>query len=144
MLPSRNDLDALHEAVHLIRVRRGTQPGAIRNRSVSPRMPFPDIDPIAFSLGPLVIRWYALAYLAGFLGGWLVARRLAGAEGLWGTVPRPSKEQIDDFIVWIALGVILGGRLGYVLFYDLGSYLARPHEILFVWQGGMSFHGGLL
>ena len=107
-------------------------------------MPFPDIDPIAFSLGPLVIRWYALAYLAGFLGGWLAARRMAGTEGLWGIVPRPSKEQIDDFIVWIALGVILGGRLGYVLFYDLGSYLARPHEILFVWQGGMSFHGGLL
>lgn len=98
-------------------------------------MPFPDIDPIAFSLGPLVVRWYALAYLAGFLGGWLVARRMAASDGIWGSVPRPSKDQIDDFIVWIALGVILGGRLGYVLFYDLGSYLTRPHEILFVWQG---------
>jgi phosphatidylglycerol:prolipoprotein diacylglycerol transferase len=114
------------------------------NRSVSPRMPFPDIDPIAFSLGPFVVRWYALAYIAGFLGGWWLARRIAAAPALWGTTPRPDKEQIDDLIVWVALGVIIGGRLGYVLFYDLASYLGRPHEILFVWQGGMSFHGGLL
>lgn len=107
-------------------------------------MPFPDIDPIAFSLGPFVVRWYALAYIAGFLGGWWLARRIAAAPALWGTTPRPDKEQIDDLIVWVALGVIIGGRLGYVLFYDLASYLGRPHEILFVWQGGMSFHGGLL
>lgn len=107
-------------------------------------MPFPDIDPIAFSIGPLVVRWYALAYIAGLVGGWFVARRLVAADRLWGGTRRPSREDVDDLIVWIAFGVILGGRIGYVLFYDLGSYLARPHEILFIWRGGMSFHGGLL
>ena len=79
-------------------------------------MPFPDIDPIAFSLGPFVVRWYALAYITGFLGGWWLARRIAAAPALWGKTPRPDKEQIDDLIVWVALGVIIGGRLGYVLF----------------------------
>lgn len=107
-------------------------------------MPFPDIDPVAFSIGPLVVRWYALAYIAGLVGGWFVARRLVAADGLWGGTRRPGREDVDDLIVWIAFGVILGGRIGYVLFYDLGSYLARPHEILFIWRGGMSFHGGLL
>ncbi|TVR09608.1 MAG: prolipoprotein diacylglyceryl transferase [Salinarimonadaceae bacterium] len=107
-------------------------------------MPFPDIDPVAFSLGPLVVRWYALAYIAGLLGGWLVARRLVAADGLWGGVRRPSREDIDDLLVWIAFGVIIGGRLGYVIFYNPGSYLARPLEILYIWQGGMSFHGGLV
>ena len=107
-------------------------------------MPFPDIDPIAFSLGPLAIRWYALAYIAGLLGGWYMARRLASSAALWGDVRRPTKEHIDDLLVWVAIGIIVGGRLGYVLFYDLASYLHRPLEILYIWQGGMSFHGGFL
>jgi phosphatidylglycerol---prolipoprotein diacylglyceryl transferase len=107
-------------------------------------MPFPDIDPIAFSLGPLVIRWYALAYIAGLVGGWYLARRLAQSPALWGDVKRPTNEHIDDLLVWAAIGIILGGRLGYVLFYDLSSYLHRPIEILYIWQGGMSFHGGFL
>lgn len=107
-------------------------------------MPFPDIDPIAFSLGPLVIRWYALAYIVGLVGGWYMARRLAASVALWGNVKRPTKEDIDDLLVWVAIGIIVGGRIGYVLFYDLASYLHRPIEILYIWQGGMSFHGGFL
>ncbi|WP_029031753.1 prolipoprotein diacylglyceryl transferase [Salinarimonas rosea] len=107
-------------------------------------MPFPDIDPIAIAIGPIAIRWYALAYIAGLLIGWWGARRLVRADRLWGGVRRPDPVAIDDLVVWVAIGLILGGRLGYVLFYDLGTYLANPLEILAVWRGGMAFHGGLL
>lgn len=100
---------------------------------------FPQIDPIAISLGPIAIRWYALAYIAGLLLGWRYCRRLAGRPP-----ERLSVRAIDDFLVWVALGVILGGRLGYILFYKPGYYLANPLDVLFIWQGGMSFHGGLL
>ncbi len=100
---------------------------------------FPDIDPVAIQIGPLAIRWYALAYIAGLLGGWWYLRWL---------VRRPphafSVEAVDDFLVWATFGVVLGGRLGYVLFYKPLHYLNNPLEILAVWQGGMSFHGGLL
>lgn len=106
-------------------------------------MPFPEIDPIAFSIGPLAIRWYALAYVAGLLIGWWGARRLAASPAPWGDVKRPNAVQIDDLLVWVAIGLILGGRLGYVLFYNLEAYLANPLEILAVWRGGMAFHGGL-
>lgn len=100
---------------------------------------FPNIDPVAFSIGPLVIRWYALAYLAGFLLGWRYCMRLAGFdEG------RPTRDDIDDFLPWVIGGVILGGRLGYVLFYQPEYYLDHPQDILKLWQGGMSFHGGAL
>ena len=102
-------------------------------------IPYPAIDPVALELGPLVIRWYALAYLVGILLAWRYARTLAQYP------PRlVGAEDIDDFVAWATLGVILGGRLGYVLFYKPGYYLAHPFEILHVWQGGMSFHGGLL
>jgi len=100
-------------------------------------IPFPAIDPVLIEIGPLVIRWYALAYIAGIVLGWRLARRLV--------VLRPvaaTPEQIDDFVTWVTLGIILGGRLGYVLFYRPGHYLGNPLEILAVWQGGMSFHGG--
>jgi phosphatidylglycerol:prolipoprotein diacylglycerol transferase len=107
-------------------------------------IPFPAIDPVAIALGPLVIRWYALAYVAGLLGGWLYARRLARRASLWGASPQPRPEEVDDLIVWVALGVVLGGRLGYVLFYNLSAYLASPLEILAIWHGGMSFHGGFI
>ena len=107
-------------------------------------LPFPAIDPVALQLGPFAIRWYALAYIAGIVGGWYYARRLAAAPSLWGAVKRPTLGDIDDLIVWIALGVVLGGRLGYVLFYNLGSYLSHPAEIFTIWRGGMSFHGGFL
>jgi len=105
---------------------------------------FPNIDPVAFSIGPFAIRWYALAYVAGLLGGWFYARRLAAKAELWGPLRQPKPIDIDDLIVWVALGVVLGGRTGYVLFYNLSAYLQNPLEALAVWHGGMSFHGGFL
>lgn len=100
---------------------------------------FPHIDPVALQIGPLAIRWYALAYLAGIIGGWRYALYLA-KKGFSKITPL----QLDDFIVWATLGIVLGGRLGYVLFYKPAYYSAHPIEILHLWQGGMSFHGGLL
>ena len=104
---------------------------------------YPQIDPVAISLGPLPIRWYALAYIAGLLLGWAYARKLVGDDRLWGDLPRPSVVSLDDLLVYAALGVVFGGRLGYVLFYNPAFYLANPEEIIAVWRGGMSFHGGL-
>jgi phosphatidylglycerol:prolipoprotein diacylglycerol transferase len=100
---------------------------------------FPDLDPVALRLGPLVIRWYALSYIAGLLGGWRYLRWLAAQSGA-----RISALQIDDFLVWATLGTVIGGRLGYVLLYKPGYYLADPLQILVLWHGGMSFHGGAL
>ena len=107
-------------------------------------IPFPHIDPVALAIGPFAIRWYALSYVAGIVLGWWYSRRLAADAALWGDVPRPSRTDMDDQIVWIALGIVLGGRIGYVLFYNLASYIEHPAEILTVWRGGMSFHGGFL
>jgi phosphatidylglycerol:prolipoprotein diacylglycerol transferase len=107
-------------------------------------LPFPAIDPVAIAIGPIAIRWYALAYVVGLLGGWFYARRLAARAEFWKSLRQPTANDIDDLIVWVALGVVLGGRLGYVLFYNLETYLADPAEILAVWRGGMSFHGGFL
>ncbi len=101
---------------------------------------FPDIDPVAIAIGPLQIRWYALAYLSGILLGWVYALRIAQKDA----GQRPNRTDIDDFIPFAVLGVILGGRLGYILFYQLGSYLEHPADIFKLWQGGMSFHGGAL
>lgn len=102
-------------------------------------MPFPEIDPVALQIGPIGIRWYALAYIAGIVLGWRVARRLVEAAPAAGTA-----RQMDDFVTWATLGIILGGRLGYVLFYRPVYYLQNPLEALMVWQGGMAFHGGAL
>jgi phosphatidylglycerol:prolipoprotein diacylglycerol transferase len=100
---------------------------------------FPAIDPVAVQIGPFAVRWYALSYLAGILLGWRYARTLARHS------PHLVKpEDIDDFVVWATLGVVLGGRLGYVLFYQPAYFLAHPLSALQVWHGGMSFHGGLL
>ncbi len=107
-------------------------------------IPYPQINPILVTIGPLPIRWYALAYIAGLIFGWAYVRRLVGKESLWNGLPRPSPASIDDLIVYVAFGIILGGRLGYVLFYNPGFYFAHPAEIVAVWKGGMSFHGGLL
>ena len=107
-------------------------------------LPFPHIDPIAISFGPFAIRWYALAYVAGIVLGWWYSRRLVANTALWGPVRPPTVVDMDDLIVWIALGIVLGGRIGYVLFYNFESYLQDPIEILTIWRGGMSFHGGLL
>jgi phosphatidylglycerol:prolipoprotein diacylglycerol transferase len=99
----------------------------------------PNIDPIAFSIGPLAVRWYGLMYLAGFaIGWWLGTRRIAKGQA------PITRAQLDDLLFLIVLGVIFGGRLGYVLFYKPAYYAAHPLEILAIWQGGMSFHGGLL
>lgn len=103
-------------------------------------IPFPDIDPVAIAIGPLQIRWYALAYLCGFLLGWAYAVYITKLD----PDKRPNKEDIDDFLPWAVLGVILGGRLGYTIFYQPALYLSDPLEILKVWHGGMSFHGGAL
>lgn len=100
-------------------------------------IPFPAFDPVAIAVGPLLIRWYALAYITGLLLGWRYIRKLCQYS------PHPmSPEQTDDFLTWAVLGVVLGGRLGYVLFYQPGHYLADPLDIFSVWKGGMAFHGG--
>src|SRR5438309_5641227 len=105
---------------------------------------FPKFDPVLFEIGPFAIRWYALAYIAGILLGWAYGRAILRAERPWGG-PAPIKpETFDDFIVWVTLGIILGGRLGYVLFYNPKFFAANPLEIFSVWKGGMSFHGGFL
>jgi phosphatidylglycerol---prolipoprotein diacylglyceryl transferase len=106
-------------------------------------LPFPAIDPVAIAIGPFAVRWYALAYIAGLVGGWFYAR-LTLNEDLWAGLKRPTPNDLDDLIIWVALGVVLGGRIGYILFYNFEAYLADPLEILKIWQGGMSFHGGFL
>lgn len=100
----------------------------------------PQFDPVALQLGPLAVRWYGLMYLAGFVAFMLLGRRRAASQP-W---HRMSVDDIDDLLTWGVLGVILGGRLGQVLFYEPSYYLAHPLEILAVWKGGMSFHGGFL
>jgi phosphatidylglycerol:prolipoprotein diacylglycerol transferase len=106
---------------------------------VIPVLLFPQFDPVLVHLGPFVIRWYALAYIASLLIGWWLMRRLAALP------PAVANHaQVDDFLTWATLGVVLGGRLGYVLFYQPSRFLAAPWEIPFLWQGGMSFHGGML
>ncbi|MBL95704.1 MAG: prolipoprotein diacylglyceryl transferase [Magnetovibrio sp.] len=100
-------------------------------------IPFPTIDPIIFELGPLSIRWYALAYLLGIFVGWRVMRYMNQISPIV-----EDNETIDDFLVWVTLGILLGGRVGYVLFYNLNYYIQNPLNIFAIWHGGMSFHGG--
>jgi phosphatidylglycerol:prolipoprotein diacylglycerol transferase len=108
-------------------------------------LPFPNINPVLIQIGPLAIRWYALAYVAGILLGWRYAVGLARNARLWrGTAPTADEKQVDDLVLWVTLGVILGGRLGYVLFYKPALIWTDPVEILRTWNGGMSFHGGLI
>ena len=108
-------------------------------------MPFPDFDPVIFQIGPFALRWYALAYVAGIALGWWYGVRLIKSQAIWrgGTAPI-NQTQADDLILWITLGIILGGRLGYVLFYRPDLIWRNPLEVLQIWQGGMSFHGGAL
>lgn len=108
-------------------------------------IPFPMIDPVALSLGPVDIRWYALAYIAGLMLGWVLARALTRREALWpGDTPPTQGEGLDDLLVHMAIGIVLGGRLGYVLFYNLPYFAENPLDAFKIWQGGMSFHGGML
>ncbi|MEZ2130560.1 MULTISPECIES: prolipoprotein diacylglyceryl transferase [unclassified Sinorhizobium] len=108
-------------------------------------LPFPEIDPVALAIGPVKIHWYGLAYVAGILLGWYYARRLADNAALWpGNMSPLTKTHLDDFIIWVALGIVLGGRIGYILFYDLAAVVADPLRAFQIWRGGMSFHGGLI
>ncbi len=106
---------------------------------VLPALMFPAIDPVAIAIGPFAIRWYALAYIVGIVLGWryMLALSRRAPQSV-------SRTDVDDFLTWATLGIILGGRLGYVIFYKPGYYLNNPTEILQVWQGGMAFHGGAL
>jgi phosphatidylglycerol---prolipoprotein diacylglyceryl transferase len=105
---------------------------------------FPVFDPVAISLGPIAIRWYALAYIGGIVLGWIYARALIKSEKLWGGPAPISLAQMDDFILWVTVGIIVGGRSGYVLFYNLPFFIEHPAAIFKLWEGGMSFHGGFL
>jgi len=105
-------------------------------------LPFPALNPILIEIGPFAIRWYALAYILGVLLGWLYARVLVRSERLWGGKAPLSVLDLDDFILWVTLGIILGGRIVYVLFYNPAHFVAHPSEIFQLWKGGMSFHGG--
>ncbi|MDO9414785.1 prolipoprotein diacylglyceryl transferase [Pararhizobium sp.] len=108
-------------------------------------MPFPDIDPVLVQIGPLAVHWYGIAYVAGIMLGWFYARSLVRNSGLWHNNQPPATElQIDDFLLWAALGIVAGGRIGYILFYDFPNVVANPLRALEIWNGGMSFHGGLI
>jgi phosphatidylglycerol:prolipoprotein diacylglycerol transferase len=106
---------------------------------------FPPIDPVAFWLGPIAVRWYGIAYVAGLLFASWYMKRLVGTSRLWaGQAPTMTPVQVDDFFLWMVGGVVLGGRLGHVLFYEPMAYLAEPMKIVRLMDGGMSFHGGFL
>jgi phosphatidylglycerol:prolipoprotein diacylglycerol transferase len=105
---------------------------------------FPVFDPVAIALGPIVIRWYALAYIGGIVLGWIYARALIKNTGLWGGPAPITLLDMDDYILWVTIGIILGGRTGYVLFYNLDFFIKHPGEIFELWKGGMSFHGGFM
>lgn len=111
-------------------------------------LPFPDFDPALFTIAAFgtefSLRWYALAYIAGIAGGWWMAARLMRRPHLWGGTPPMTARQTEDLLTWMVIGVVLGGRLGFVFFYNWDYYSQNPGEILAVWQGGMAFHGGFL
>jgi len=139
----RLGMDERHRTGEITRAFLGP-PSSVRppqSNGASPvlAIPFPQIDPVIFAIGPLAIRWYALAYIAGlFAGVWYMRRLVQQPPALM------TPQHVDDFFLWAMLGVILGGRLGYVIFYKPMEYLADPAAILKTWEGGMSFHGGLL
>jgi phosphatidylglycerol:prolipoprotein diacylglycerol transferase len=121
------------------RTRRKTRP-----MFVLPVIPYPAINPILISIGPFAVRWYALAYIVGIIVGWFYARAVIASQRLWGGPAPFTVLDFDDFVIWITLGIILGGRTGYVLFYNFPYFAAHPIEIVQLWNGGMSFHGGVL
>lgn len=108
-------------------------------------MSFPNIDPVIFAIGPVQVRWYGLAYVVGILLGWRYARRLAANDRLWPGGKSPvTPLQLDDFLLWATIGIVAGGRIGYILFYDFAAVAANPLRAFEIWNGGMSFHGGVL
>jgi phosphatidylglycerol:prolipoprotein diacylglycerol transferase len=111
---------------------------------VLPVIPYPAINPNLISIGPFAVRWYALAYIVGIIAGWFYARTIIASQRLWGGPAPFTVLDFDDFVIWITLGIILGGRTGYVLFYNFPYFSSHPFEIVQLWNGGMSFHGGLI
>ncbi|WP_341760352.1 prolipoprotein diacylglyceryl transferase [Candidatus Endowatersipora endosymbiont of Watersipora subatra] len=106
---------------------------------------FLSIDPILIEIGPIIIHWYGISYMFGILLGWFFARQVVSRSSLWSPVGAPFTQiDLDDFMIWAIIGIIVGGRLGYVLFYNFGYYLMNPLDIFAIWCGGMSFHGGAL
>ena len=112
--------------------------------TILPLIPFPAINPVLLSIGPLAVRWYALAYIVGIIAGWFYARAIIASERYWGGAAPLTVIDFDDFVIWITLGIILGGRIGYVLFYNLPHFAEHPLQIFELWNGGMAFHGGVL
>jgi len=111
---------------------------------IASAIPFPNIDPVLIEFGPFAVRWYSLAYVAGLIFVWLYMKRLMSRDDLWAGKAPAAPLDIDNLLFWATLGVIVGGRLGFVVFYNPAYYLAHPLEIPVVWRGGMSFHGGFL
>src|SRR5262245_18765535 len=108
-------------------------------------IPFPEFDPVALSIGPIAIKWSGLSYLAGLILGLMYIRRLLGTPRLWNNGVAPfGVSKVDDLLLYVTLGVVLGGRLGYVFLHEPSTYLANPADILAVWKGGMSFHGAFV
>ncbi|MAY63689.1 MAG: prolipoprotein diacylglyceryl transferase [Rhizobiales bacterium] len=108
-------------------------------------MTYPEIDPVIFSIGPLAIHWYGLAYVAGILLGWRYGRLILARDHLGPGAPPPmTLTRFDDFLIWAAVGIVAGGRIGYILFYDFAGIAADPIRAIQIWNGGMSFHGGFL
>lgn len=107
-------------------------------------LPFPAIDPVAISIGPFAVHWYALAYIFGLLGAWAYAYALVRNDRLWFDTPRPNPESLIDLFLYGMLGTVIGGRLGQVILYEPGYFAAHPIEIIQLWKGGMSFHGGMI
>lgn len=107
-------------------------------------MPFPNIGAEAFKIGPVSVKWYGISYVVSILLGWLYARAILKRPHLWrNDTPAMTLTDIDDFVFWAAIGIVLGGRIGYILFYDLPSIIANPLRAFEIWNGGMSFHGGI-
>jgi phosphatidylglycerol:prolipoprotein diacylglycerol transferase len=127
--------------------RRGAENAPVQQRRTMSYIPFPPLTPEIFSVEifglTLALRWYALAYIAGLIAGWWLIRQALRSTTIWAKPPM-SEDQLERLLTWVIAGVILGGRLGYVVFYQAGYYLANPLQILQVWEGGMSFHGGFL
>ena len=107
-------------------------------------IPCPVIDPVAVQIGPLPVRWYALAYIGGLGLGWICARLLVSNDRLWGDTLRSGAKSISDLVLYLAIGVVLGGRLGEVLIYEPSYFFQHPLQIAELWNGGMAFHGGLI
>ncbi len=108
-------------------------------------IPFPALNPVLLEVGPFQLRWYAIGYIAGILMGWWYSRRLVSNPALWGPGGSPvTRRHLDDLVIYATIGIVAGGRIGYVLVYDLPAFLANPLQIFALWNGGMSFHGGFL